>query len=658
MRRRTHRGISRGRQLSLSLWRGGIRTGGCERHILCPSTGGAEVVQARSPSEEVTSPAGLGAQTFTEVVGNLKGDAESEIMSIRKRIITLSLMFGVAVPFDLEWRRKSQDTHDQRAWAILVLEQAERILQEERHPLRFAHGALVIGHLVGEIEPERARRLLRAAAEALAQVDFETLADRMVRFKQRAAFHTPYDVDLLWETLLERAATSDVEFLEEVLTRLKADAVWKARAIAAVARSLADDHKTNEQKLRDLATLSLKHAVTFPLVDLLFRLKRRNPSLADTLFRSALHQAAIRKDLEGLYWLGAYAIPGVNLPNRFPLADPPPPDAHLARMYLDVLVEQLAHVAFSTSRIPSHIYWALVNIHPQAEQFAPQLLGRIESLLTFVASRLPASAIARIERRDQERLTPAEKKAEDLIARAHTARDDPTHDALMANAAHLLAGRGDFERALSAASRIRDRELRKEMTDLIRLEAVAHFLQKDSLEEAETHALAVEHAERSVIAAAQILERLKEPERRTELLARLQNRLEQVLPQEGKARAQLYLATALLPHDPPQGEMALVRAIDLFNKTHLDLDGTGAGIKIEIRDFVAVRGVGSQDLAPLVIRAFQSLARSEHEPSRLAVLASSWTNPEIRAIAQAALAVAVLERLKRDAQDDSRGPLR
>jgi hypothetical protein len=73
------------------------------------------VVQARSPSEEVTSPAGLGAQTFTEVVGNLKGDAESEIMSIRKRIITLSLMFGVAVPFDLEWRRKSQDTHDQRA---------------------------------------------------------------------------------------------------------------------------------------------------------------------------------------------------------------------------------------------------------------------------------------------------------------------------------------------------------------------------------------------------------------------------------------------------------------------------------------------------------------------------------------------------------------
>ncbi|MCS6816501.1 MAG: hypothetical protein N0A16_06870 [Blastocatellia bacterium] len=396
----------------------------------------------------------------------------------------------------------------------------------------------------------------------------------------------------------------------------------------------------------------MRYGVTLSLVNLLFHLRQENPDLAHTLFRSALQHAAARGDLDGLYWLGAYAIPGVSLPDRFPLVDPPPPDPYLARLYLDVLVEQLAHVAFSRPRIPAHVYWALMNIRPEVERFAPELIGRVESLLTFVTSRLPASAIADVERREQQRRTDPRAEAEDLITKAQTARDDSTHDAMIAHAAHLLSGRHDFEKALSTASRIRDRTSRKEMSDLIRFEAVAHFLKEGALNEAETYALAVENAERSVVAAAQVLEKVKDAERRTLLLVRMQNRFEQILAEEGKARAALYLAAALLPNDPTQGEVLLMRAVELFNKARLDLNGaTEAGITIEIGQFAAVRVIGSFDLAPIVVQIFRQLARREQELPRLIALASSWTSPEIRAIAQAALAVEVLQRVKRDREE-------
>ncbi len=541
------------------------------------------------------------------------------------------------------WCQEPQDVSDRQTWAILRLDQAERTLREERHPLRFAHGALVLAQMMKEIAPERANRLVRAAAQALAQVNFETFAERVMRLKPRAGFRTPYDVDLLWERVLEHSAASDVEFLKETLEGLNADETWKADALARLARSLEDDRKIGE-----LITLSLRYGATYSLVDLLFHLRGKNPPLADALFRSAVHRAVARRDLDGLYWLGAYAIPGVNLPNRFPLADPPPPDPRLARFYLDILVEQLAHAAFSAPRIPAHIYWALTNIHPQAERFAPELLGRIESLLTFVTSRLPASAIAYIERREGERRTPSEAKAEDLITKARTARDDRTYDALMAHAAHLLSGRRDFAEALSTASKIRDRTVRQEMSDLIRCEAVAHFLQKGALEDAETHALALENPERSVIAAARVLEKMEGAERRTWLLERTQSRFGQILAEDGKARAALYLAAALLPHDPTQGEMALIQAIGLFNKARLDLNGTiGAGIAVEVQDFAAVCAVGSFDLAPVVVQVFERLARQEPDPSRPAALASSWTSPEIRAIAQAAFRIRLDHRKSR-----------
>ncbi len=564
--------------------------------------------------------------------------------------IALALMLGAAPLHSRAhpgWCQEPQDVSDRHTWAIVLLDQAERTLREERQPLRFAHGALVLAQMLRETEPERASRLVRAAAHALAQVDFETFAERLVRLKQRAGFRTPYDVDLLWERVLEHSAASDTEFLKEALEGLKADEVWKADALARLARSLEDDRKMGE-----LITLSLTYGVTRSLVDLLFHLRGKNPPLADALFRSAVHRAVARKDLEGLYWLGAYAIPGVNLPNRFSPADPPPPDPRLARFYLNVLVEQLAHVAFSASRIPAHIYWALMNIHPQAERFAPELLGRIESLLTFVTSRLPASAIAYIERREEERRTRPETKAEDLITKARTARDDRTHDALMAHAAHLLSWRRDFAEALSIASKIRDRTVRQEMSDLIRCEAVAHFLQEGALEDAGTHALALENAERSVIAAARVLEKMKEAERRTGFLERVQSRFAQITAEDGKARAALYLAVALLPNDPAQGEMALIQAIDLFNKARLDLNGAiGAGITVEVQDFAAVCAVGSFDLAPVVIQVFERLARQEPDPSRLAAVALSWTSAEIRAIAQAALAVTTLHRERRDREE-------
>lgn len=122
---------------------------------------------------------------------------------------------------------------------------------EERHPLRFAHGALVIVELVKPIEPERANRLVRAAARALAEVDFETPEARMMRLKQRVAIRNPYEVDFLWEKLLEHGADLDVELLKGSLERLKASEQWKANVLTNIARSLiarSSGSSENERK--------------------------------------------------------------------------------------------------------------------------------------------------------------------------------------------------------------------------------------------------------------------------------------------------------------------------------------------------------------------------------------------------------------------------
>ena len=55
--------------------------------------------------------------------------------------------------------------------------------------------------------------------------------------------------------------------------------------------------------------------------------------------------------------------------------------------------------------------------------------------------------------------------------RAQGARDEKTHDDLMAQAAFLTLGDRDFERALSLAAKIKDRAIRSEMQDLINFTA-------------------------------------------------------------------------------------------------------------------------------------------------------------------------------------------
>jgi hypothetical protein len=54
-----------------------------------------------------------------------------------------------------------------------------------------------------------------------------------------------------------------------------------------------------------------------------------------------------------------------------------------------------------------------------------------------VVSKVSHTAIAESERLDLERTTPAEEKAEQLISKAEAAKDERSHDDLIARAAFL-----------------------------------------------------------------------------------------------------------------------------------------------------------------------------------------------------------------------------
>ncbi len=547
--------------------------------------------------------------------------------------IVVALTFG---PMGL------QDIKEQ---GLALFEQAELTLKRESDPVRRAHGAIIVASLIREVEPDRGETLLRLAAQALSQLDradpFERGRRQMGKMP-RVVFRTPYDVAHLWEKLLEEAAKLRADLVREFLAEVAWDELQKGSVLSRLARSVHDPRTMSE-----LVEMSLSHAVSFSAVALLFELRERDPERSRAIFHTALERAVRRGDLDGLYWLGAYAIPGVNLPNRFPLSNPPAPDPALARMYIRVLVEVLSQAALQVTPTPTHIYRALVNIRPYAEQFVPEIVPQVDSLLTLIASRLSPKAIAEVQRSDLERTTPKPEKAEDLERRAQGARDEKTHDDLMAQAAFLTLGDHDFERALSLAAKIKDRAIRSEMQDLIHFTAAIELAGRDQSDRAERHALAIEHPERLAVAVANVLPKLSDKIRADALLTQAQARIERLQTGGAKGRALLYLVGPAMSLDVEHGRFLLNRAIILLNATKTDLNGAGSAIRVETGEFATGRVIGSSDLATVVIEAFAKLTEADPELVHAPSLAMMWESAEIRAIAQAAIARSLTERAKR-----------
>lgn len=568
--------------------------------------------------------------------GEANGHSKIPTMRLAGLIIA-ALVLGQVEPQDVELQGR------------LLFEEAELTLRRESDPVRLAHGAIVIAGLAKDVEGSRVEPLLRMAAQALSKLEVESALERERKRTGRVPrvfFRSPYDVDVLWEKWLEQAVGFRVELVREFLPEIRGDERWKGSVLSRIARSVKDDDRAR----RVLVELSLSQAISFDTVSLLFELREKDPELGRALFRSALERAIRQGDLESLYWLGAYAIPGVNLPNRFPLADPPAPDPGLSRVYIRALVDVLSQVAFQAPRMPTHIYRALVNIRPHAEQFAPEIVPQIDSLPTFVVSRLSPEAIQAAERSDLERATPRPEKIEDLERAAQRAKDDKAHDDLMAYAAFLALTERECERALSLASKIKDRTTRFEMQDLINFNAAVELSGKNQLDHAETHALAIEHPERLAVAVASVLQKLNDRTRADALIARTQARIERLQTGGAKGRAFLYLAGPVLSFDAEQGRFLLSRAIHLFNATKADLNGAvDSAIRIETGEFAIGRVIGSYDLASVVIEAFTKATESDPELVHAPSLAMMWESAEIRAIAQAAIARSFMERAKRGA---------
>jgi hypothetical protein len=533
---------------------------------------------------------------------------------------------------------------DVKQQALILFEQAEFALKQERDPARRAHGAIILAGLAKDIEASRAEALLRLAARVLPTTAEDSVERERKRTGRtpRIAFRSPYDSDALWKKLLEQAARLRVELVGEFLAQIKGNQQWKASVLSQLAQTVKDDERASSE----LVEMGLSQGVSFSTVSLLFDLRERAPERADALFRSALKRAVRQRDFDFLYWLGAYALPGVNLPSRFPLVQPPAPDPALSRIYIEALINVMSKVVAQARQLPSHIYRALVAIRPYAEQFTPDSVSQIDSLLTLVVSRLSPEQIAQAELEERERTTPDTERIEDLEKKAQLTRDDKTFDDLMAHAA-FLAKEQDFERALSLASKLKDPTVRREMKDLIHYQAAIKLSEKGHLDLAQTHALAIEQPERLAVAVSAVLEKLNDEGQAPVLLAQAQARIERLPTAAAKGRAFLYLAGPVIAFDRDQGRLLLTRAIDLFNATHADLNGAAESvIQIETGDFATGAVVGSYDLAPVVIAAFKKLTEADAEVIHAPLLAAGWKSEEIRAIAQAAVALSLLERVK------------
>ncbi|HXF04931.1 MAG TPA: hypothetical protein VNM72_05900 [Blastocatellia bacterium] len=538
------------------------------------------------------------------------------------------------------------ESQDLKQQGLVLFEQAEFALRKESDPARLAHGAIVLAGLMKDIDAGRSEALLRQAVQALSELRSEGAMERAGRLPgktPRVLFRSPYDAEQLWQKLLEQSVGLRTDLVREFLAQMKAGDQWKADLLSRLARSVKDDEGT----VSELVEMSLSYAISYSTVSLLFHLREKDPERGRAIFRSALARAARQGDLDGLYWLGAYAIPGINLPNRFPLSNPPPADPMLSRVYIRTLIDALSKEILQGQKVRAHMYRALINIRPYAEQLTPDVVSRIDSLLTLVVSRLPSEAIAEAEQGDLERRAPDTEKIEDLERKAQTATDNKTHDDLMAYAAFRALMSSDFERALTLASRLKDQAIRGEMTDYIHFRAAAELTEKVQLEQAEAHALRIEHPERLAVAVSTVLQKLSDKDHAPILIAQAESRIERLQTSGAKGRAFLYLAGPVMAFDENQGRRFLNRAIDLFNATKADLNGAlDSVIRIETGEFATGYVIGSSDLSPVVIEVFKKLTAADPELIQAPVLAARWESAEIRAIAQAAVARTLLDKVK------------
>ncbi|HZG54521.1 MAG TPA: hypothetical protein VEZ40_20635, partial [Pyrinomonadaceae bacterium] len=442
--------------------------------------------------------------------------------------------------------------------ALYALDQlSESAVKFEDDLLRLRTLAQVADLLWGYDEP-RARRQLEDAFRATASLKVER-PEPSPSASSPAAPATP--LSELQGEILSLIARRDVNLAEKLInsaieapseTRGTIDAPGGGAAEGVrhglylqAALSIAD---TNPERSVQLASAGLAGGINPSVLSVLLTLRQKSPAQADALYQAAM--AAARRDLKpstlNLNILAFYALPefitmglgGAPSPNT----DADQAGAAKAIEFLNFAYDTFLHLsapAQSSATNPAD-YLLGQRLLPFFVKYQPERAPMFSSLLGIIARRASQNpGIDTVNNLYQPR------GMDDLLKQAEAAQDPFQKDLLYFRAVTTATGEGDFDRALSISTQVKDADFRGGLDSLVRFQAATSLSGKGDTDAALRYAASTSDVRQRAYLLAKVARALfdkKDIARASEVLAEARQSVARA--DEGAEKAQAWLLIA------------------------------------------------------------------------------------------------------------------
>ncbi len=328
-------------------------------------------------------------------------------------------------------------------------------------------------------------------ARNLLAKSFNLIADGAKAGERTEADLTKHDIELLFERLIDVAASHDPGLAREFIKKgdsvierapqLGAEKTAGPRQISLLLLSeVTIKIKNDKQRAQALFSQSVLNYVTQEHFWFLKALRRESPELANSLFADAVAILSKRelREANEILILASYLfsptetvaydlVSGYNTANPFGNLSATPSRPALARTYLTVLFQQLHPTEVVP---PAVVYLALKNLLPQFNALTPELMDAVYGRLANLRAAIVSKELDEYEKRNPGEFADSSDNWNHRLQKAEEIANPELRDLAYFNLIDgQLLRRKDFSGAYSLIDRITDQAAREKLRDYVHL---------------------------------------------------------------------------------------------------------------------------------------------------------------------------------------------
>lgn len=513
-------------------------------------------------------------------------------------LLFVSLTLGLSVTHSQNMRDKSSKTkananrvgtntvanvRQYREQALSVVTQLFDEAKKIDNPQQRIETQSQVAHVLWDHDKERAAQYFREAFLAVDNVKFPNLPNE-------PSSNAPKGLSpkqQLRGEIVRLVASHDANLAEELIRSIPKDTSSESSSEAQddqqsqselylrIALSLAD---TDPARSAQLAKMSLSGGINSSLLKVLSALRQKDPIIANDVYEATLSIA--RKDIKNtstnVMLLATYAIPdfGSNIFNQTSsqtnTVTTGVGDKALASFLnfaFDAISRRgtVARGEQSASNFNSFDSTIAQRLLPYFDRYLPTKSAEFRSLLSQLASSNESKKETDLLAKSSQATT-----VEEVLKQAEDAKLPMQKDFLYFRAVLLIAGEGEFSRALTIVGKISDEGFKTGLDTVVRVQAVSALLGKDDYDAAYSYAKEVLDVRQRAALLGKVARRLYDKGdsiRSAQILNDAEKLIASSEEGAGKAHAMLILTDIKTRMNPIQGFEGMMSTIAEFNRS-------------------------------------------------------------------------------------------